>query len=291
MDAAGSFAFQILVRAPSMAANIVDPPFLHLLSSQQTIGQLDNFITTSALFAATNPQEAVEDPTYHDPSRYHVRQIDIIKRCYQFIQHEGIILTIRRQGLPPGLADDFYLLINRDVKSGAFIRAIFTCFLSRKLAIDRVGYILPNSATRPPFDSALWTMRIDQDGLTLMHITKLLYAISGSIPGDNQYYHLFNRNCYWYTRVFNRLITRIAPQAAGASGWQIQDHENRNHFWYRLGRCFGIQADGSEPPEADEAEINGLETRYNHCYNQLMERVTWVRQALAQAQVQAQDEI
>ena len=173
---------------------------------------------------------------------------------------------IRRQGLPP--ADNFYMLINRDVKSGAFVREIFTRFLSQKLAIDRVAYILQNPATLPPFDTALWTMTINQEGLTLTQVTKLLYAISGSIPDtNNQYYHLFKRNCYWYTRVFTRLVTRIAPQAAGA--WQI--HENRDCSWYRLGSCFGFQVDGSEPqhPEADEAEINDLETRYNHRYNEV----------------------
>ena len=251
----------ILVSTPSMTVNGGNLPFLHLLSNRQTVEQLDDFITASALFAAPSP---VEHPSYHDPSRYHVRQIDIIKRHFQFVQHEGIILTIRRQGLPP--ADDFYLLINRDIKLGAFVRAIFTCFLSPKLAVDRVTYMPQNPASRPPFDKALWTMTISQGGLTLTQVTKLLYSISGSIPGtDNQYYQLFKRNCYWYTRVFSRLVTQIVP----AGAWQI--YENRDHSWYRLGSCFGFQVDGSEPqhPEVDEAEINGCETRYNHRYDEV----------------------
>jgi hypothetical protein len=160
-DAAG-LVFQILTHAPSMA----QPSFLDLLSTTcETIQQLDHFISLSAFYAARIPEHV----SYHNPSEYHVLQIDIVKR-HLVVQHEGVILTIRRahQGAP-GPADDFYLLINRDVKSMSFIWAFLTCFRSRKPAIDRVAYL---PGTRPPsFKMALWTRTLDPGVLTMSQVS------------------------------------------------------------------------------------------------------------------------
>jgi hypothetical protein len=88
---------------------------------------------------------------------------------------------------------------------------------------------------------------------------------------QNQYHHLFTRNCFRYTRVFQRLVTRILP-AGAQPGLHTNTHEDRNHIWYTLGKCFCLRADGSapnsdEPDEPDEMEINALVVRYNEGYN------------------------
>jgi len=266
MDSTAWFAFQL--RILTMAANVVPDPFIDALSGCQTIEQLNRFISLSAQSAAINAGLENANTSYHDPSEYHVIQIDILKR-HVFVQHEGIILTIRRQAPGAAAADAFYLEINRDVRSLSFVCAFSTCFLSRKPAIDNVAYI---PVTQPPsLSNTLWTGTINYGGLTLTQVTKLLYTISAPVPGmQNQYYHLFNRNWFWFSRVFMQLVTRITPGTA----MQINIHDNRNHFWYILGSCCGIRVDGSgdhvdDVDDVDDAEVVLLLARYDYFYDEV----------------------
>lgn len=255
-NATGRFAFKLCVLTPSMAANDVVPvPFLDALSGCKTIEQLNHFISLSTYSMAING-----GPENHDPSQYHIIQIDVLKR-HALVQHERIILTVRRQA---SSTDAFFLEINRDVKSLSFLWAFSTCFLSRKPCIDRVTYI---PVTQPPsLSNSLWTEQIGYGRLTLTQVTKLLYAISAPVQGmQNQYYHLTKRNCFWFTRVFIRMVRQIAPA-------QINDHTDRTYCCYTLGHCFGFRANGFEPDNGyheNDPEIVGLQTRYNRHYDEV----------------------